>query len=91
MRDGQDGSDRTAAVGDIEIGALGGQFDIVKPALWQREAAQGNRGVEVCGIRTTLQGKIEAVDEGLNFTIAEWPAEIHRVPAVPMRLAAKSF
>lgn len=30
----------------------------------------------MCGIRVAFQGKVEAVDEGLNFAIAERPAKI---------------
>ncbi|MNT79585.1 hypothetical protein D3C72_2189340 [compost metagenome] len=31
----------------------------------------------MCGLRSTLEGKIEAVDESLNLAILQRPAKIH--------------
>ncbi|MNX61806.1 hypothetical protein D3C86_927410 [compost metagenome] len=77
MRHGQDRRDRATAVGNVEIGAFGRQLDIVKPALRQGKAAQRYGRVEMCGLRSTLEGKIEAVDESLNLAILQRPAKIH--------------
>ena len=77
MRHGQDRRDRAAAIGDVEIGAFGRHLDVIEPALRQGKAAQGYRRVEMRGVCTALEGKIKAVDEGLNLAILQRPAKIH--------------